>query len=208
MQTAILNHYPPVIKQIKEIQQIAKAEDIEFSKLEIHAKRCIGNQFILIANESGIARFETMLEITPSKSDSLEVRRARVLARWYNAMPYSLETLKKKIQTICEGKSPEIKIKGYEIKVTIPIEPGTDYMLPEVQEMLEEFLPLNLYYLLEGVAKRERRIGIHIGSTRAVTLKIKVEPNSRDSHTERKASIKTSAGALMHIKTRYQTERG
>lgn len=29
----ILNHYPPVIKQIKDIQQIAKAEDIEFTKL-------------------------------------------------------------------------------------------------------------------------------------------------------------------------------
>lgn len=33
MQTMILNHYPPVIKQIKDIQQIAKAEDIEFTKL-------------------------------------------------------------------------------------------------------------------------------------------------------------------------------
>lgn len=29
----ILNHYPPVIKQIKDIQQIAKAEDITQLKI-------------------------------------------------------------------------------------------------------------------------------------------------------------------------------
>lgn len=35
----ILNHYPPVIKQIKDIQQIAKAEDIEFTKLNMSTSR-------------------------------------------------------------------------------------------------------------------------------------------------------------------------
>ena len=39
----ILNHYPPVIKQIKDIQQIAKAEDIEFTKLNTSITEVIRN---------------------------------------------------------------------------------------------------------------------------------------------------------------------
>ena len=58
MQTLILNHYPPVIKQIKEMQQIAKAEDIEFSKLNVSINEVIRNMFVFTADETGVMRFE------------------------------------------------------------------------------------------------------------------------------------------------------
>lgn len=35
MQEIIINYYPEVVKQIKEIQQIARAEDIEFHKIRL-----------------------------------------------------------------------------------------------------------------------------------------------------------------------------
>ena len=39
MQELILNHYPQVIKKMREIQEIAKGEDIEFQKLDVAIKR-------------------------------------------------------------------------------------------------------------------------------------------------------------------------
>ena len=63
MQTLILNHYPPVIQQIREIQQIANAEDIEFSKLNRAIDRVIKNMFIFTSDETGVARFEAILGI-------------------------------------------------------------------------------------------------------------------------------------------------
>ena len=56
----ILNHYPPVIKQIKDIQQIAKAEDIEFTKLNTSITEVIRNMFVFTANETGVKRFEKL----------------------------------------------------------------------------------------------------------------------------------------------------
>lgn len=53
----ILNHYPPVIKQIKDIQQIAKAEDIEFTKLNTSITEVIRNMFVFTADETGVKRF-------------------------------------------------------------------------------------------------------------------------------------------------------
>ena len=53
----ILTHYPPVIKQIKDIQQIAKAEDIEFTKLNTSITEVIRNMFVFTADETGVKRF-------------------------------------------------------------------------------------------------------------------------------------------------------
>ena len=72
MQTLILNHYPPVIKQIKEMQQIAKAEDIEFSKLNVSINEVIRNMFVFTADETGVIRFEKLLGIKPKAAQSLD----------------------------------------------------------------------------------------------------------------------------------------
>ena len=79
MQTLISNHYPPVIKQIEEIKQIALAEDIEFSKLNVSIDRVIRNMFILTADKTGIQKFEHLFGIIPKASQSLEERRAIIL---------------------------------------------------------------------------------------------------------------------------------
>ena len=71
----ILNHYPPVIKQIKDIQQIAKAEDIEFTKLNTSITEVIRNMFVFTADETGVKRFEKLLGITPKAAQSLDDRK-------------------------------------------------------------------------------------------------------------------------------------
>ena len=80
MQTLILNHYPPVIKQIKEMQQIAKAEDIEFSKLNVSINKVIRNMFVFTADETGVMRFEKLLGIKPKAAQSLDDRKIYILS--------------------------------------------------------------------------------------------------------------------------------
>ena len=79
MQTFILNHYPPVIRNIREIQQIAAAEDIEFSKLGAATKRTLDNMFVLTADITGVQRFEKMLGIRPKATQGLKERKSVIL---------------------------------------------------------------------------------------------------------------------------------
>ena len=66
MQELILNHYPQVIKKMREIQEIAKGEDIEFQKLDVAIKRASQNMFVATADEAGLERLEGLLGITPN----------------------------------------------------------------------------------------------------------------------------------------------
>ena len=206
MQTMIINHFPPVIKRIKEIQEIAKAEDIEFTKLRSYMKIGEENTFILTADEEGIAQFENIMGISPTKGEKLEIRRARVLAKWYDIMPFNMKTLRKKMEAICNGRKFEIDVQDGEREASIKvfIEPDVEYMLHEAQKMLEEFIPVNMYYLVTGSVKREKEVRLHAGSTKNLFIKIKADPVNESFHVTKQQSANVRTVTFNHIKITYK----
>lgn len=107
-----LNSYlPPYLKGYKEIAETLKAEDPEFKLLWEAVDRLLKNQFIEDADEYGISRREDIIGILPSSQDTLESRRSRVQALWWNPTPYSIRAFVAKIADLC-GEN------GYEVDKT------------------------------------------------------------------------------------------
>ncbi len=142
MQTLILNHYPPVMKQIKEIQQIAKAEDIEFSKLNISIQEVIRNMFVFTADESGVKRFEKLLGIKAKAAQSLEDRKIYILSMM-NRRKMSLDELTAMLSNYSEGISLLNDIANMEMIVEINADAGS---LETLNDIIDEILPLNIYF--------------------------------------------------------------
>lgn len=142
MQTLILNHYPPVIKQIKEIKQIAKAEDIEFSKLNVSINEVIRNMFVYTAGESGVQRFEKILGIKPKAAQSIDDRKIYILSIM-NRRKMSLQELTAMLSNYSEGLTLFNDISNMEMIVEINTDAGSLEMLNQV---IDEILPLNIYF--------------------------------------------------------------
>lgn len=98
---SLLAYLPPFMQNFTEIAATLNAEDPEFVIVWDSADRVLKNQFIATADEYGISRFEKILEILPSKEDTLESRRSRVQNRWFNDMPCTLRTLVYRLTTLC-----------------------------------------------------------------------------------------------------------
>lgn len=143
MQTLILNHYPPVIKQIKEIQQIAKAEDIEFSKLNVSINEVIRNMFVFTANETGVQRFEKMLGIKPKAAQSLDDRKIYILSMM-NRRKMSLSELITMLSNYSEGITILNDIANMEMIVEINTDVSSLDMLNSI---IDEILPMNIYFM-------------------------------------------------------------
>lgn len=175
MQAEVISHLPLVVRNIREIQQIARAEDIEFAKLRAWMGNVSGNMSIMDADVQGISRLEAILGITPAAEDTLETRRARVKARWLDAMPYSMGTLEKKMGALCGGRWFNITVPrgGYVLKAEISISQDTEYLLQEVCGMLEEFVAVNMYFRVTGDIRKERKSGIYLGNAGAAYVKVK-----------------------------------
>ena len=143
MQTLILNHYPPVIKQIKEMQQIAKAEDIEFSKLNVSINKVIRNMFVFTADETGVMRFEKLLGIKPKAAQSLDDRKIYILSMM-NRRKMSLSELMAMLSNYSEGITLLNDIANMEMIVEINTDAGSLDMLNKI---IDEILPLNIYFM-------------------------------------------------------------
>ena len=140
----ILEYYPPIIKQIKEIQQIAKAEDKEFLKLAHESENVINNMFISTSNEEGVKRFEKLLGIIPDNGRTLEERRQDVIIHMNT--PCTYRTLLNKLEVLYGAGNYEISrdLKNYSINVVVHSE--LRGQKKALETMLDYFLPMNIVF--------------------------------------------------------------
>lgn len=169
MQTLILNHYPPVIKQIREIQQIANAEDIEFSKLNLSINEVIRNMFVFTADETGVQRFEKLLGIQPKAAQGLDDRKIYILSMM-NRRKMSLSELEAMLSEYAEGIKLIRDIAH--MQMVVEVNAGTA-SIELLNSMLEEILPLNIYFHFCMKMKRGK---ISAAAWSRATARLKVKP--------------------------------
>lgn len=169
MQTLILNHYPPVLKQIKEIQQITKAEDIEFTKLNSSINEVICNMSVFTANETGVQQFEKLLGIKPKAAQSLEDRKIYIMSVM-NGREMSVSEIEALLSQYC--KSIELLYDTYTEEVTVKIEEST-ISIDMMNSILEEILPVNVYYRFLTKVRKTAQNKIIIAQKIGAQLKIK-----------------------------------
>lgn len=140
----LLKHLPLFIQEYREIREIMKSENPEFQIAEDETENIFNNQFIQSCNIKGIAKFESLMGITPEIDDTLQSRISRVLTRWNDTVPYTFVVLCQKLDVLCGKNNYEIKrdINKYTMDITTHLElPGqTD----ELDYMLGYMLPANI----------------------------------------------------------------
>lgn len=158
----LLNYWMPVLRQLKELKEIAKAEEPELRYLLEACDRAISNFFIPTADEQGISRFEKMLRIFPDEGADLENRRLSVLTAWGNKEVYTEEWLYNKLSALCGGAVSIIPHKE-EYSVDIAVECGVRGVVDILLSLLSDTLPCNLVYLLKTYTMAQETSTLFVG---------------------------------------------
>lgn len=200
MQTLILNHYPPVIKQIKEMQQIAKAEDIEFSKLNVSINEVIRNMFVFTADETGVIRFEKLLGIKPKAAQSLDDRKIYIISMM-NRRKMGLSEIEAMLSDYCKG----IKLVGDICNMEMIVEMGTDASnMGAISDLLEEILPLNIYI---RYSFRSERANMRKDALQTIGNRLRIKPLLPDNIAAKTRSvIQADLRARNSLKVKTYTE--
>ena len=140
----LVSYLPPFLAEFKEIAVTLEAESPEFVLVWKAAERVLYNEFIETADEYGISRFEKILNILPSTEDTLESRRARVQARWFSTIPYTMKTFLAKLVALC-GDSDFTVTKEYS-KYTIEILTNLELFgqVEELEHIIGSMIPCNI----------------------------------------------------------------
>lgn len=89
----LLNYLPDYYNGVYEIEELLKAQGLALSEFDAEQEHALLNQFIVKADEKGIAVFEDEAGIKPEHGDDLETRRNRVLLRLLPPKPLTVRYL-------------------------------------------------------------------------------------------------------------------
>lgn len=173
----LIEYLPTFMQQFAEIKQIMQVEDTEMDKVENSIWKVFDNAFIDDCDEYGIKKYEELLDITPSADDTLERRRAAVLLRWNDALPYTYRTLIRKLDKYCGENQYRIENDLEHYIIHLHTYFNSKYQISDVIEMLEDIVPLNMYILVTNNLYRDigTDLYIHTATVKTVERTISTE---------------------------------
>lgn len=119
----VSDYVPKLYENCIEMNSIISSEEIEFeNKLKPNLQKVFADNFAKIATETGIAKFEKLLNIQlDSNSDNLEYRRARVLAKLSATAPLTYRWLEDNLRNLVGENNYYIDLHPDEYSISISV---------------------------------------------------------------------------------------
>lgn len=139
-----MGYWPEVIQAIREFQAIATAEDPELTDLWDNIGYAFNDQYVNDATVDGVKRYESILEIVPKATETLNERKFKIITRYNEQLPYTYKALQERLDTLCgpDGYTVELNIPGYEVKVRVELTAKSNF--DAVGQLLEVLIPMNM----------------------------------------------------------------
>lgn len=154
---------PGFVSEYREIKEILRAEDPEIQTMEDTANRARDCSFISHCGEDGAERFERMMNIIPTSSDTLEERRARILIRWNEAPPYTMAALEKKLSAVCGSGNFSIGGGLGEYRLDISVTLCRAGQVEELERLLRKIVPANLIVSVRNYFNASPDLVLYVG---------------------------------------------
>lgn len=146
----LVSYLPPFLAEFKEIAVSLEAENPEFVLVWNAKEKVLQNEFIETADEYGISRFEKILNILPTKEDTIESRRARVKSRWFITIPYNLKSLIAKLIALCGDSNFTVTKEYMQYRIFILTNLELFGQVEELEHIIENMIPCNMIVISEN----------------------------------------------------------
>lgn len=140
----LIDYLPPFVQEYKEIATIMGVEQFEIDQLWAESDNAFADQFIMDATENGVSRRESILDISPKGTDTLDERKFRILTKLNQELPYTMRKLEQALTNLCgeDGYSIVMNPAEYYIEVKLGISNASNYS--EVENILKKMIPANM----------------------------------------------------------------
>lgn len=144
MQRKLIDYLPNVLKELEEFKQIMLVEQKQMNELWDVIYNILDEAFADTAESIGLKRWETILNITPLDTDSVEVRRMRIHGRMLEDAPYTWNSFKQMLSGLCGEDGYTLQLKSKEYTLVIKVALTSKKVKDEVAKMADRVVPANL----------------------------------------------------------------
>lgn len=153
MDRKLLDYLPPVLREVMDFKAINGANEPEIALAWDAVAMVLANQFLETADARGVSVWEKELKIFPKDTDTLELRKARVKARWNLKLPYTMPWLKSWMTGLFGADRHEEWVEDYALNIRLKQDLSAEMSCKtsEFFETLLTIIPENIWMALENV---------------------------------------------------------
>lgn len=148
MDRQIINYLPPFMREYEEIQQICNTEQKNKEKMREDLYNAFNQSFLATQTEVGAERWEKTLGLSSKDTDTLEDRAKRIADKLQDDLPYTVRTLKKRLNTYADDKYV-VTIDWDNCKVHIQLENDYYHLIKEIEDLADRIIPAHLILLVD-----------------------------------------------------------
>jgi hypothetical protein len=139
-------HLPDFLLAVKEIAGILQSQDREFEIIGNQIDRSLDNSFAGFADADGLTRWEKLFSITPRENEPLEKRRAEILSRLNDRLPYTFRTLDSTLELLYgkDGPRHSLEVDYDRYKVTVFLNLALENSFETIKRLLRQRIPANM----------------------------------------------------------------
>ena len=144
MAANLINYLPGVLRDVREFKSLCNAENPEVDSVMVAIDSTLNNQFIGYLDDYGCARWESMLDIKPLDTDTLQERNFRILARVNEQLPYTYRSLEERLRDLCGEQGFTVDMDKARYILYVRIAQSAKKNFNAVVELLDRITPCNL----------------------------------------------------------------
>ncbi|WP_455577354.1 putative phage tail protein [Anaerosinus sp.] len=168
-------YYPDVLANSKEFKALSSAVDPELKLNWTALWKQFLNTFVYSLDEDGATRWESMLRLYPTKTDTLETRRKAILAKINSMLPYTERSLQSMLDGVYGVGKIKVNIDYNKYKLWLDVAPDLLLKSPAIRQYTKVIAPANLTMNVSNTI--EFKFGLYYGGVVKQTKHVSIYPN-------------------------------
>jgi hypothetical protein len=157
---------------MRDFREIAKGENPEFATLWEAVERFIQDCFVHTGTEWAIRRWEQICRLETYTTDTLDQRRARILAVMTRRLPYTMRALLRMLETLLGPGNFAATVNPVTSTLVVLVNVRVAHQRDDVRDLLDAVVPANLGIEIGNLySTHERLTGYTHGQLAAYTHK-------------------------------------
>lgn len=150
MDRMLLDYLPDIMRGYEEMKQIMQTEQAEMETLWNACDSLMKEAYVQTQTSAGAGRWESILDIEPKDTDTLEVRNFRIKGRLVEDLPYTDRIFDRQLAALCgkDGFTRDIT-SANGITMIIRVALHAKELKEEVVKLAERIVPCNMILDIE-----------------------------------------------------------
>ena len=172
---ALLDLLPQFFKDVMEYPEIMQAWAKGLNMVGVSAEQIWDNLYIQTCDSDTLSIYEGYLHLTPAATDSLAVRRARVLARLMIAIPYSERRIRALFDELYGAGNYTLTIDVLNCEVTMDLHVHTEEGILLFCTTWHDMAPAHMAFTVKEDITTDIDNGLYFGGAVRETIYTNIE---------------------------------